>query len=168
MLKGRKIFLICAAVLLLMQPLLYAESDDQKTGDFKDFRERRFNKHHGGLFGNPARMQEKLGLSDAQVKTIADINKEYAKKILNYREKLAPKHIQLKRLFLEDTIDLDKVRSLIKEISDLRVELHVLRIQQWLEIEKTLTTDQKAKLRLYRMHYMDKGRRERPEPGPHM
>jgi len=167
MLKGKKIILAGAAVLLLMQPLLYAKSDDQKAGDFKDFRERRFNRHCG-IFGNPARMQEKLGLSDEQVKTIADIYREYAKKILNYREKLAPKQIQLKKLFLEDAIDIDKVRSYIKEISDLRVELQVLRIQQWLEIEKTLTPDQKAKLRLYRMHYMDKGRRERHEPGPHM
>jgi Spy/CpxP family protein refolding chaperone len=157
-----KSFLTLAATAMLMQPLLYAESDSKSAVDPEHFRDRHIKRHCEGLFGDPVRIYKKLGLTDEQVKNIVAINKEYAKKVLNYREKLAPKHIQLKKMFLEDSVDIDKVKSLFKEIADLRVDLHVLRIQQWLEIEKLLTPEQKAKIKLYRMHKMNKGRRMGP------
>jgi len=155
-------FLTLAAAVALIQPLLYAESDGKKEADPEHFGERHMKMHGEGLFGDPVHIYKKLGLTDEQVKNIVGINKEYAKKVLNYREKLAPKHIQLKKMFLEDNVDIDKVKSLLKEIADLRVDLHVLRIQQWLEIEKLLTPEQKAKIKLYRMHRMHKGRRMGP------
>jgi Spy/CpxP family protein refolding chaperone len=163
-----KSFLTLAAAVMLMQPMLYAGSDERKVADPEHFRDRHIEDRHikghsEGLFGDPVRIYKKLGLSDEQVKNIVAINKEYAKKVLNYREKLAPKHIQLKKMFLEDNVDIDKVKSLLKEIADLRVDLHVLRIQQWLDIEKLLTPEQKAKIRLYRMHKINKGRRMGPE-----
>ena len=71
--------------------------------------------------------------------------------MLDYREKLAPKHIRLKKMLLEDNIDLDNVHSLLKEISDLKVELHMLRIQHRLEIEKVLTPVQKSKIKMFWM-----------------
>ncbi len=159
--------LLVAAV--FMQPPVYAESKDKKAMDGEHFRDRHFKGQCEGLFGDPVRIYKKLGLSDEQVKNIVAVNKEYAKKILNFREKLAPKRIQLKKLFLEDNVDIDKVKSLLKEIADLKVDLHVLRIQQWLEIEKLLTPEQKAKIKLYRMNKMHKGRRGGPEgAGPMM
>ncbi|TFH41283.1 MAG: periplasmic heavy metal sensor [Chrysiogenales bacterium] len=116
--------------------------------------------HPGGpIFGNPAKMQKELGLTDVQVKEIGDINSEFEKKMLDYREKIAPKRIQLKKLLLEDTVDLVKVRALLQEIGNLRVELHLLRIQHRLEIESKLTAEQKAKVRQHRMHNMKKGKR---------
>ncbi len=157
-----KSFIVLAATMMLLQPLLYAESDNKKAVDPENFRDGPSKRHSEGLFGDPVRIYKKLGLSDEQVKNIVAINKEYSKKALNYRETLAPKHIQLKKMFLEDSVDIDKVKSLLKEIAELRVNLHVLRIQQWLEIEKLLTPEQKAKIKLYRMHKMNKGRRMGP------
>ena len=56
----------------------------------------------GPFYGDPARMKTTLGLSDDQVNKIAAINQEYKKKFLDYKEKLAPKHVQLRKLLLED------------------------------------------------------------------
>ena len=101
----------------------------------------------GPFYGDPARMKTTLGLSDDQVNKIAAINQEYKKKFLDYKEKLAPKHVQLRKLLLEDEVDIKAARAVIKDISDLQVETRVLRIQHRLDIEKVLTKEQKTKLR---------------------
>ena len=111
------------------------------------------------MFGDPGRMQKELGLTDEQVKQIAGINLEYEKKMLDQREKIAPKSVQLRKLLIEDKVDLAKVRALLKEIGEHRVELHMLRIQQRLEIESKLTDDQKAKVRQHHRKMMKNGRK---------
>jgi Spy/CpxP family protein refolding chaperone len=129
-------------LLLLAQTVLYAECGGPKSGgDKKIMRE-----HGGSVFGDPARMQKK----------ISEINNNHERKMLDYREQLAPKYIQLKKLLLDDNVNIDKVRPLVKEISDLRAELQILRIQHRLEIEKVLTPEQKAKIKLYRKYIMKK------------
>ncbi len=156
--KGKKIIMAAAIMALCAQPLLFAQGGGKKgyegkKGDKKQM----MMEHHGKFFGDPARMKKELSLTDEQVTKITDINKEHRKKMLDYKEKLAPKEIQLKKLLLEDTVDMAKVRLLLKEIGDLRVELQALRIEHRLDIEKVLTPDQKAKMRQHRMHMMKKG-----------
>jgi Spy/CpxP family protein refolding chaperone len=158
----------CAAIMLFIAPVINAEPKDPMRDEPRKDEGWGMKKHGGGIFGNLVRMQKELGLTDAQVTSIADINKEYEKKALGYREKLAPKHFQLRKLFLEDNVDIDKVRSLLKEISDLRTELHILRIQHGLEIEKVLTPAQKAKVKQFRMNKYNKGKKHHPGPGPDM
>jgi len=139
-----------AAVLMISQSSLYAERGGPMPGGKKGF----VKEQGGRVFGDPARMQKDLGLSDDQVKKIADINRNHEKKMLDYREKLSPKKIQLRRLLLDDAVDMAGVRSLVKEISELRAELQILRIQHRLDIEKVLTPEQKAKMRQHRKHMM--------------
>ena len=105
-------------------------------------------------FGNPQMMKEKLGLTDAQVVEIGKINTSHEKAMLDYREKLAPKKIQLKRLLLEDNVDMKKVRSVLEDISGIQVDLHMLRIQHRLSIEKVLTEEQRAKMKTHMRHMM--------------
>jgi Spy/CpxP family protein refolding chaperone len=139
-------------ILLLTQSLLYAECGGPKPGGGKKI----MREHGGPVFGDPVRMQKELGLTGEQVKKIAEINKNHERKMLDYREQLAPKYIQLKKLLLDDNVNIDKVRPLVKEISDLRAELHILRIQHQLEIEKVLTPEQKANMKLYRKQIIKK------------
>ncbi len=105
-------------------------------------------------FGNPQMMKERLGLTDQQVVEIGKINTRHEKTMLDYREKLAPKKIQLKRLLLEDNVDLKKVRGVLEDISKIQVDLHMLRIQHRLEIEKVLTEEQRAKMKTHMKHRM--------------
>jgi Spy/CpxP family protein refolding chaperone len=102
------------------------------------------------FFGDPERLKEKLGLSDEQVSKIAAINLEYKKKFMDYHEKMAPKHIRLRKMLLEDNVDLAEVRKLVKETSDIHVEVEMLRIQHHIDIEKVLTPEQRTKLRTER------------------
>ncbi|MDY6934052.1 MAG: Spy/CpxP family protein refolding chaperone [Spirochaetota bacterium] len=107
--------------------------------------------HKGVFFGNPEMMKERFGLSDDQVNKISEINLEYKKKLLKIKEKIAPKRINLQSMLLEDNVNLKKVRSLLKEISELKIEIRMLRIKQRLDIEKLLTPSQKNRLRGSRM-----------------
>ena len=157
--KSKKVIVTAALLALCAQPLLFAQAGGKKghegrRGDKKPM----MDECHGKFFGDPVRMKKDLNLTDEQVTKIGDINKEHRKKMLDYREKLAPREIQLKKMLLEDSVDMARVRALLKEIGDLRVELQALRIEHRLDIEKVLTPDQKAKMRQHRMHMMKKGR----------
>jgi Spy/CpxP family protein refolding chaperone len=112
------------------------------------------------FFGNPVVFKQELGLSDQQIAKIEHINSEHQRKMLDWREKLEPKHIQLERLLLEDNVNLNNVRSVLREIADIRIEIHMLKIAHRLEIEKVLTAEQKTKLRSMR--------RQHPKMGPGM
>ncbi len=155
--KGKKMILAAAIMMLCAQPLLFAQGGGKKGPEGKKC-DKQMTECHGQFFGDPERMKKELKLTDEQVAKIADINKEHRKKMLDVKEKLAPKEIQLKKLLLEDTVDMVKVRSLLKEIGDQRVELQALRIEHRLNIEKVLTADQKAKMRQHRMYMMKKGK----------
>jgi Spy/CpxP family protein refolding chaperone len=132
--------------------------DDRRgPGEHRYMRERPGPR--GMFFGNPERMKQELGLSDKQIDRIGKINLEYKKRFLEYREKLEPKRISLKKLLLEDEVNLQSVRSLLMEIAKIRVDIRMLRIEHRLDIEKVLTTSQKTKFRNFRL------RRFKPHPG---
>ncbi len=116
----------------------------------------------GPIFGDVERLKQELGLSDLQVDKIIAINKQYEMKMLDIREKLAPNVIQLKKLLLQDVVDINAVRAKLKEIADLRVELHLLRIQHVIDIEKQLNKEQLNKLRQYKRAEMENMKKMRP------
>jgi Spy/CpxP family protein refolding chaperone len=126
--------------------------DDRRgPGEHRYMRERPGSR--GMFFGDPERMKQELGLSDQQIETIGKINLEYKKRFLEYREKLEPKWISLKKLLLEDEVNLKSVRSLLMEIAEIRVDIRMLRIEQRLDIEKVLTASQKTQFRNLRQRW---------------
>jgi Spy/CpxP family protein refolding chaperone len=162
---------VAALALIATQPSLYAKDDGRRPGP-KDPGQgcmmRGDMKGHGGpMFGDPEKMKKELGLNDEQMKKIAAINNDHHKKMLEFREKIAPKEIQLERMLLEDQVDLGKVKALLREISDLKVEVHMLMIQHRLDIEKVLTPEQKEKMKQHRKHMMKKMKGHGPGPEGH-
>ena len=139
--KSVKFLTIAALALFLAQPALYAEKAKKERGGERPG-ERSYEER--GMRG--------LGLTDEQQIKISNIKREFQKKMLDYRETLAPKAIHLKRLLLEDNVDIESIRPLVKEIAGLRAELQLLRIQMRLAIDKILTPEQKARMRLFREH----------------
>ncbi len=119
--------------------------------------------HPPMFFGNPAMCKQELGLTDQQISKIEQINLNHHKLMLNQREKLEPKRIQLERLMLEENVNLSTVRNLLREIADIRIEIYMLKITHRLEIEKVLTQEQKSKLKAMRgpHHKMGPGMRHR-------
>lgn len=117
---------------------------------------------HGPFFGDPELMKKKLGLSDEQVRKISGINQTYKNKLEGYHDKIDPKFARLRVLLLEDKVNLKEVRSVMKEISDIDLEIRMLGISHRLDIEKVLTKEQKDKLRNERRNM----RKTFPPPPP--
>jgi Spy/CpxP family protein refolding chaperone len=146
--------------LLISNEQLYAQmqgrnNDGYRRGHLRDKNE--MGPHHRPrgpkermFFGDPAMMKEQLGLSDTQVEKISDINLNYRKQHLYLKEKLDPKRTQLKRLLLEENVDLTKVRKLLEEIASIQVDMRMLMIKQRLEIERVLTSKQRKKMRQFK------------------
>ena len=118
-------------------------------------------KHHRCPMGNPEMMKKVLNLSDKQIEQIEAIRVKYKKQVLTYKEKTAPLKVRLQRLLLEDTVDLNAVKTLLKEISDQKVEIRMLKIQERIEIEKVLTPQQRTKMKSFH-----KGRKHCPAGPP--
>lgn len=115
------------------------------------------HRHGGILFGNPAILKEKFGLSDDQIQKVGKINLEFRKKFLELREKMAPIRIKLRRHLLEENVNMDQVRSILKEIAELQTEIRILKIRHRLEIEKIFTEKQRALLRQFRADMPERG-----------
>ncbi len=152
--------------IIITTPVLFAYNG-KKGGKHRPGPPPWAREHRKGIFfGDPEAMKEKLGLSEDQVEKIGSINLKYKKEFLKIKEKLAPKEIKLKSMLLEDNVDLKKVRSQLKDMAGLKVELRMLRIMQRLDIEKILTSKQKAKLRNSRMGREHRGLPPHHDMGP--
>ncbi|MCP4130634.1 MAG: Spy/CpxP family protein refolding chaperone [bacterium] len=101
----------------------------------------------GMCFGNPDYMRETLKLTEDQIKKIGVINEAYSDSLKGQRKKLRPKKKQLRKLLRSENIDIKKVRVVLKAISDIEVEIRLLRIEQRVKIEKVLTPEQRKRLR---------------------
>ena len=102
-----------------------------------------FGHMKGMCFDDDDYMREKLKLSDEQIQTISNINKKFGDRLYDYRNKLSPLGQQLRNLLLSKDIDLSKIRSVLKKISDIELEIRITKIEHRLAIEKTFTPAQR-------------------------
>ncbi|HNX58379.1 MAG TPA: Spy/CpxP family protein refolding chaperone [Spirochaetota bacterium] len=101
---------------------------------------------HGMMFGDE-RVFEKLNLSDEQTDKIEDINEKYLDEHVKIRDKMRPKMKALRAVLEKEPVDIDKARTILREISELQVESRVLMLRQKIEIDSVLTKEQKEKMR---------------------
>lgn len=101
-----------------------------------------FDHMKGMCFGEDEYMRNRLNLGDEQIKTISQINSRFGARLSEYREQLRPLRLELQKLLLSKNIDLLKVRTVLKKISDIELEIRITKIEQRLAIEKTLTPAQ--------------------------
>ncbi|MBP7737713.1 MAG: periplasmic heavy metal sensor [Spirochaetes bacterium] len=129
-----KLAIIITTAMLTIQPLqaLHAEGKNSSSCSKKAPRP-----------DDRSRMDREPRLSDEQVKKIAVIDRDHEKRTLDYREKIAPRRIRLQRMLLEDPVDINAVRTLIKEISDLEADMHVMNIRRRLDMDSVLTAEQR-------------------------
>jgi Spy/CpxP family protein refolding chaperone len=112
-------------------------------------------KHHMSLFGicqNPKMVQE-LGLTDKQVQGLKKADFAHREKCLGLKSKLDVLHLELEKLFADESVDEAKVLEVAQKISDLKGKLFVQRIESRLAVAKLLTADQVGKLKMFRLHH---------------
>jgi Spy/CpxP family protein refolding chaperone len=103
------------------------------------------------------KMVENLGLSGDQVKKLTDMEYGCREKQLQIQSRIEMLQLQMDKAFSSDKVEDGEVLKLAKEISGLRGEQYVQKIESKLAVRKILTPDQMKKLDLYRMNHHQKG-----------
>ena len=91
---------------------------------------------------------EDLDLSEEQTAEIKKIMLDLQKESLVLKSQIQMKQLELKELFLESNIDMEKVREKLEEIADLQVEQKIKAIENQSKIKEVLTNEQLEKLSL--------------------
>lgn len=126
---------------------LAAESDAQMRGPGRDRRPGCGIEREGFCFGDPDFLRERLGLSDEQIRSVAGVNRDFAKRLKALKERIAPLQRELQGLLRADEIDLEKARTVLKQIADVEVEMRMARIEHRQAIERLLTKEQRERHR---------------------
>ena len=101
----------------------------------------------GMFMMNPEVLKEKINLNDEQLAAVTEINKKFREKMDSIHDKMKPKREALEKLVTAENVDRNKAKILLEEMSTLKVEAGMIRINHRLEIEKVLDARQQEKLR---------------------
>lgn len=107
-----------------------------------------FRKHPPAplLFGNVRKLQRRLGLSDQQIETISAINERYRIVHQQLWQNALPLRRELHDELLSETVNRDRIRGLLRQLSENDIERQLAIIDQRMEIEKELTVEQRKKI----------------------
>jgi Spy/CpxP family protein refolding chaperone len=133
---------------------LAGTSGNQRQGNGFDMKG-----HHGpvlGVWRNP-QMVQGLELSENQIKQIRDTYFSFREKHLVLKAQIDRLHLQLDKAFSNDRVDPAAVLKIAQEISDVKGQLFVQKVESRLALGKILTAEQIKKMNLYDMQPKRKG-----------
>ncbi len=140
-----RIMRMATIVLLIMG--LAAELGAQMHGRGRGHRPGCGLEREGFCFGDQDFLRKKLRLSEEQIRTVAGINREFANKLQDLKERMVPFERELRGLLMADELDLEKVRATLERIAGVEIEMRMTRIRHRLAIEKVLTNEQRERHR---------------------
>lgn len=103
----------------------------------------------GLRWATPEVLKQQIGLTDEQVKKIAELRTEHLNKVSKLATELAAKRAELRALWLAEKPDENRIRELTEQIAKLQAELATERTNFQLEVRKILTPEQLSKLPLF-------------------
>ena len=83
-----------------------------------------------------------MDLTKEQISEIREIMIDFQKESLELRNQIQMKQLEIKELMLEPTLDMERVRAKLEEISKLQVELRMKAIERQTKVKKLLTDEQ--------------------------
>ena len=100
----------------------------------EEFRGRPVMHPRGNPFGrdfcNPEFMRNRLELNEEQIKSVEKLNTRFDNEYSRFNKELRPLHNKLKEILKNPDPDMNRVRETMKQISDLELEVRILRISQ--------------------------------------
>jgi Spy/CpxP family protein refolding chaperone len=117
----KKLGVIIVAAMVLFSVKLYSQPAEGKG--FKEF-------------------YDKLNLTEQQKKDLEKIRAEMEKKLIMQRANIQTAEVELEQLYKADSPDKTAIEKKLKEIANLEVQLRMLRIDSWFDINKLLTPEQ--------------------------
>ena len=83
-----------------------------------------------------------LDLNEEQVIEIKQIMIDFQKEAIELRNQIQTKQLEMKELMLEPSLDMEKVRAKLEEISQFQVELKINTIERQTKLRELLTDEQ--------------------------
>jgi Spy/CpxP family protein refolding chaperone len=99
-----------------------------------------------GVRPGPERVQQELGITDAQMAELQKLKSDAMKSAIRRRADLAVARIDLETLLNADTVDQAAVAAKVKELGDLEAGALKDRVDARLAVRKVLSADQARKL----------------------
>ena len=130
---------------------LNARPDDGMAGGMDMGGHRHGPRHGKNIFSDLDYLRNTLKFSEEQITKIEKINSDHKTEMTKYRSQIEPKKEELRNLILDKNINFEKIRSKLKEISEIDVEIRILFIKHRIDIENIMTPDQKKMMRKGRM-----------------
>jgi Spy/CpxP family protein refolding chaperone len=100
------------------------------------------------MFSNPPeskmhhKFMEQLKLSDEQKKDFDKIHVDMEKQEITQKAKNETARVELRQLFKADNPDKSAIEKKMDEIAGLEVQMHMIKINSWFEVNKILTPEQ--------------------------
>ena len=88
----------------------------------------------------------KLNLTDEQKKDVEKIHFDAEKQTIAQKAKVATARVELQQLLKADVPDKSAIEKKISDLAELKVQLHMIKINSWFAINKLLTPEQQAHL----------------------
>jgi Spy/CpxP family protein refolding chaperone len=88
------------------------------------------------------KFMEKLNLTDEQKKDVDKIHVDAEKQTITQKAKEETARLELRQLLKADAPDKSAIEKKINDIADLKVQMHMIKINSWFAINKLLTPDQ--------------------------
>ncbi len=117
----KRLMVLMAAVVMILGTQLYGQPNEAKQSK---------------------RFMEKLNLTDEQKKDVEKIHFDAEKQTIAQKAKVETAGIELRQLLKADAPDKSAIEKKINDIADLRVQMHMIKINSWFAINKLLTPDQ--------------------------
>jgi Spy/CpxP family protein refolding chaperone len=84
----------------------------------------------------------KLNLTEEQKKSVDNIRLDMEKQEITQKAKNETARVELRQLFKADNPDKSAIEKKVNEIADIEVQMHMIKINSWFDINKLLTQEQ--------------------------
>jgi len=117
----------------------------------------------------PRKFIEQLKLTDEQKKDFDKIHVDMEKQEIAQKAKNETARVELRQLFKADNPDKSAIEKKMNEIAELEVQMHMIKINSWFDINKLLTPEQQKtwKKALEYGSEMEHGKMEMSHHGEH-
>ena len=85
---------------------------------------------------------DKLNLTTEQKGDVAKIRFDMEKQTIAQKAKIATARVEMRQILKSDTPEKSDIEKKIKEIAELGVQLHMIKINSWFAVNKLLTVEQ--------------------------
>lgn len=111
---------------------------------------------HGGMHKEHSMQQhqmmmEKLGVNDEQRAKIDKLYEQRKEAVKAHQEQMMELMQQQRHMMQQDTLDKGKLQSNLRKQADIRAEMMAGRHQHYMEVQKLLNEEQRAKMKELRM-----------------